>query len=685
MRLGRTTGRQTRLRSPALLFSLFVILSCAASSRRASTDVTVNMRFERAQFYDAPFPSDDLVRDDGTIAIDGFPNPDGAMLVEQGKALLASDARGFAENGGVFFTLSGAIEPERLPDMTSTTAPTAGAALIGVTAGAPDYLMRYPVTVRFEADGGPFGAPFMLSMLPLQGVPLRARTTYAAVVTRALGVAPSDEMASIAAGTRPAAMSERAFDEYRAALASLAQAGIDAADVAGLAVFTTDDPTAALGTVVRDMLSRPLPVPDSPFVRTDLFDDFCVYTATIPMPDYQEGSPPYDFANGGGTWTFDASGKPVVQRTERAGLVVTIPRGAMPPTGWPVVHFVRTGGGGTRPLVDRGPEAATGGPALVPGTGPALWFAKAGFAGASVDGPHEDIRDLTNGNEDFEIFNVFNAPALRDNVRESAAEYALFAHVLSALEIDVSDCPGASPTTARFDASRTALMGHSMGSTIAPLVLSVEPMYRAAVLSGAGASWIENILWKEQPLSVRGAFELLLGYQATHRPLDEDDPVVTLFQWAEEPADPLVYTRAVLDGPASSAPHILMEQGIVDHYIMPPIANATSLSLRLDLAGPALDGTNAELVADGAPTLESELPFSKRSQIALPASGNRVAGGGRITAVVVQHPSDGVEDGHEMVFQTDAPKREYRCFLQTWAAGQMPRVPQAGDADGPCQ
>ena len=58
---------------------------------------------------------------------------------------------------------------------------------------------------------------------------------------------------------------------------------------------------------------------------------------------------------------------------------------------------------------------------------------------------------------------------------------------------------------------------------------------------------------------------------------------------------------------------------------------------------------------------------------------------GNITAIVTQHPSDGIEDGHEMVFQTDPPKREYRCFLQTWAAGQTPILPLPGDVNGPCQ
>src|ERR1019366_10398252 len=186
----------------------------------------------------------------------------------------------------------------------------------------------------------------------------------------------------------------------------------------------------------------------------------------------------------------------------------------------------------------------------VPGSGPARQFAKAGMAGASVDGPHENLRNLTNDNEDFLMFNINNAYALRDNVRESAAEYALFAHVLAALSVDVSDCPGTT-APARFDGTKMALMGHSMGSTISPLVMSVEPMYRALVMSGAGGSWIENIIWKQLPLSVRPVVDLLLRYNQLDPPKDiqEDDPVLTLLQWAVEPADPLVYTRTLVQEP----------------------------------------------------------------------------------------------------------------------------------------
>ena len=60
-------------------------------------------------------------------------------------------------------------------------------------------------------------------------------------------------------------------------------------------------------------------------------------------------------------------------------------------------------------------------------------------------------------------------------------------------------------------------------------------------------------------------------------------------------------------------------------------------------------------------------------------------GGAAVTAIVVQHPEDGIEDGHEVVFQTEAPKNEYRCFLQSYAAGVTPTVPKGTTADAPCQ
>ena len=60
-------------------------------------------------------------------------------------------------------------------------------------------------------------------------------------------------------------------------------------------------------------------------------------------------------------------------------------------------------------------------------------------------------------------------------------------------------------------------------------------------------------------------------------------------------------------------------------------------------------------------------------------SGNR----GGTTAVVVQHLGDGIEDAHEVLFQTEAPKHEYRCFLESFLRG-TPRVLAGVSADAPC-
>ena len=296
----------------------------------------------------------------------------------------------------------------------------------------------------------------------------------------------------------------------------------------------------------------------------------------------------------------------------------------MPQKGYPMTVMIRTGAGGDRPLVDRGTQATEGGPPITPGTGPALQFARAGFAGAQIDGPHGGLRNQTGADEQLVMFNVFNPPALRDNVRESAIEIVLFEHILENVSFDASDCLGVTPGMVKFDMTRAALMGHSMGATIAPLVLAFEPAFGAAILSGAGGSWIENILYKKLPLYVKPDIELLIEYEGQHLSLTENDPVLSLFQWAEEPCDTQVYASRLLrePKPGESPRNILMEQGIVDHYILPPIANTLTMALGLDLAGDEIDTQNAELVADPNQTpLGVMLPFSGRQKIAFPVTG----------------------------------------------------------------
>jgi len=625
----------------------------------------VRMDFTRADgFFAAPFPSRELFDADGA---DVARWPTGEVDFVAGLVALARSERGASLAGGIFFTLSETpAGVQALADEATIDGPIRVRALAADGALGP----AVPVTIRYAEDGGPFGAPRMLSALPVQGIPLAPGTTYVATVAREpLGLGRGAELAALLSGSPPAGIDPA----YARAIAALAAAGEDVDALAGLAVFDTGDPTPELGRFVA--AARAEAAPDlTGLALIETYDRYCVYTKDVDIPDYQSGVLPYTSAPDG-VWTTDTGGAPVLQRRAPTRLFVTVPRAPAPAGGYPVVVFIRTGGGGDRPLIDRGLRATHGGEPIVPhGTGPAMHLAAAGWAAVSWDGPHGGPRNPTKSDEQFLMFNVLNPGATRDNVRQTALEALVVEGWLGAITIDGSGCAGASPSVT-FDGGTTTIMGHSMGGWIAPMTLALGG-FDAAILSGAGGSWIENVVHKLSPIAVRPIAEALLGYDRIGRALGEHDPVLTLLQWAGEAADPQVYGAAPPrdGGRAARDTHVLMIEGIVDTYILPPIANATALSLALDLAGTAHDERDARLAA--FVPLGALLGFVDRDQRALPIVGND---GGR-TRVVVQSPGDAIEDGHEAMFQTPAPKHQYRCFLVDLAAGVAPTV-RVGAAD----
>src|ERR1043166_6930263 len=118
-----------------LLFLLLLLSSCSTSPPHQTpqdggtpeggppaTTTSIRMHFERAGFYDAPFPSDDLIGADGLVNIAAFPNlpdPNTVAIVEQMKQLVAAGSHGFAETGAVYFSVDGDDVPQGLPDMAA--------------------------------------------------------------------------------------------------------------------------------------------------------------------------------------------------------------------------------------------------------------------------------------------------------------------------------------------------------------------------------------------------------------------------------------------------------------------------------------------------------------------------------------------------------------------------------------
>lgn len=628
-----------------------LLAACTASSPAPPGAVDHEFAQTSTDFWAAPHPSAHRLSATGTVDLGAFPNPDGTPLIADLLSLLHGRATGFATTAGISFRLRAPLDPASLPTLLGSI--ETDATLFLAELSPTGIVRRVPVDSRFEANAGPFGDDNLLTLLPLQGLPLSTGARHVAVLTTALRLTDGSALpawpgaATLLAGGCPAGLAAAPCAEYRAALV---QSGLPASSIAGLSAFTTTDPRPELLAFARFAREQnPAPPPDD-LSLVETFDDYCVFEGSTSMPVYQSGEPPY--LSNGGEILLAQDGSPALDHWETARVVLTLPRAAPPKAGFPLAMMIRTGGGGERPLVDRGERDATGA-VLVPGSGLARTFAAAGFAGMSIDGPHGGLRNISGGDEQFLIFNIANPAAMRDNLRQSAIEVSLWPALASGLSL-TEGCPD--QPAPRLDLSTLALVGHSMGATIAPLAASLSPEVRALVLSGAGGSWIENVVHKQSPLQVRPIAEAILGYG--DRELHAFDPALNLLQWAGESADPPVWGAS-----ASEGRDILVLQGIVDTYILPPMANALALSHSLDLGGESLDAAHPELQVFRP--LEELLPLVGGEVLPLPIRANRE---GR-TRVVVQHREDGVEDGHEVMFQVEAARAQVEGFLRGLAGG----------------
>ena len=46
-------------------------------------------------------------------------------------------------------------------------------------------------------------------------------------------------------------------------------------------------------------------------------------------------------------------------------------------------------------------------------------------------------------------------------------------------------------------------------------------------------------------------------------------------------------------------------------------------------------------------------------------------------------PEDEIEDGHEVIFQTEPPQHQYRCLLEGLSAGSI-TIPEGAGAEDTC-
>ena len=596
-------------------------------------------------FYGLPFPNDVRTREDGRIDLSDHVRPN--SLIELYIDAIAAQQRGFGLSSAGYLLFDGPIDASSLPwTPGGSRLPTASVYLVDVDPDSPEYGQQVPTTARFMTEAGEAIAANALAVLPFPGFVLRERTTYALVATRRLttrfgdAVLPAAELEAIAAASVPEdAALARAQAIYAPLWAWLDQPGGDEReDVVSAAVFTTQDATSLLGRV-REVVHRDLPVPRPKKVyRRAVVAGFAWYDGAFDGPTFQKGEIPYLRPEDGGAFEIDEeTGEPVLQSVDELRFSIAVPAGPMPETGWPVVIYAHGTGGDFHSFVF---------------DGTATRLTASGFAVISMDQVLHGARNRE-VSPDLAFFNLQNPFAVRDNALQGALDD--FQLLRLARNFDILErTPGG--RRVKLDAERVYFFGHSQGSLTGIPFVAHEPLVKGAVFSGAGGLLYLSLLYKTKPLDVAGIVALVLRDE----PLDQFNPFLALIQMYLDRADPASYARLLVSEPLDGTPqNVFLAAGLTDRYTPVPSIEALATAMRVDPIAPLLSPVPG-------------LALAGRDVLTPPVSGNV---DGTVTAGLLQYREVPDSDGHFVIFEVDAARRQSAVFLRSLADDGVARIP----------
>ncbi|MEO7091982.1 MAG: hypothetical protein ABI175_01950, partial [Polyangiales bacterium] len=578
---------------------------------------------------------------DGSVRLDGYINPRLSPLIKKYQAQMRGKLDGFSPIAAGWLAFSADIDTRSLPvDGKASTAPTSTLQLVDIDDASPDKGKRHPIIWRFRAPVGDYyTVANTLAFMPALGMPLREKTRYAIVATRALktkdgkSFQPNDGLLDVLDGKGAAGAA------WKGALDALDAAGIPRAQVAHLSVYTTSDPTGELLKIADDV--RKLPPP----VQTDVAYDttagtFEGYTGNYSgSPDYQQGVVP--FLSEGGNFVFDAAGLPIKQRDFSLRFYLTVPLAAscpMPAGGYPIVLYAHGTGGDYKSFTRDGTAKSLAEKCIA-----AMGIDQI-FHGARPGAPPD-----SDPNKDSKIsllfFNVENVLAARTNTRQGAIDDIARAHLVASGGLSVPADVSKSGVAVTFDPGKIGFFGHSQGGLNGPLMLAVDDQAKGGVFSGAGSEISYSVLAKTKPdPSVSNLFKVLINVSVENQDeVDELHPFISFVQTVIDPADPLhYYPHLVLAPFAGHTPKsVFMTEGVAadgsgDSFAPPRTIEAGAIAGRFPLFNP---------VVRDIPELTKTLGIPA---VGGPLKGN--AAGGKATVALAQFTPKAGRDGHFVVF-----------------------------------
>ena len=596
-----------------------------------------------------PFPTD-AVRDGlllGHIAgLERLSPTQAPLLADQ----LAS-IDGWGLRPSIEFFVQGELDPATVPAETSTL----GDPLVVVDVDPDSPARGAPVVMDWRYDA----VLHEILGSPHPGSQLREGTRYAAVLTTGVRsangqpVTSSDALDQLLHTTPP--RWQTTADAYR----ELDQAPELAGRIVAIAAFTTQHATDAL-VKARDQLSNTSVIPPPRLHLDDpkiIFDTPARLDALLGQAQRDTSGPRAGLEQWGtdnptgiahdhvaavatgwfrtvrfrrsddgsfepdqGTFDLGPGGFPRPLSLDSIPVTVILPKGPVPPSGFPVVIFGH-GLGGSRhdalnlaePLTEQGYAIVAidewaAGSRFDPTDHINNLSSKAGFTGdpSLPDG----FGDTTGAPTQLALFEGFkNIVAIRDAFRQSVLDFSRLA-LLVQTDPDLSALAGPyGGAVPHLDPRRVAYLGESFGTIIGTQLAAIEPTIRLYVLDVPGGGVIDYIFPNSPYIS-----SLAQGFvNQIYRPrgtVDRFHPLVANMQALLDAGDPLSYAPYVLhshlnvDSGAIGPRHVVLIQAVTDEIM--PAASTIELARRLGI---------------GVLTPELNAP-SDLPHVASPASGN---------------------------------------------------------------
>jgi hypothetical protein len=631
-------------------------------------------------FYRLPYPNDARVRPDGTINLDGHPGP-GALIPAAGDVVggmlraAAVDVDGFGPNQAVFLRFSETPDKETL----SIGLPGQGTvAVVDLTQNTETYGQLVPFRYELSGERTSYICHNWLAASPNDGSPWLPGHTYALFITRGVTdidgnviTQDPDFRAAIAAARPPDDRLAITWSSYAPLRLWLQGTGLSPDQLAGGTVFTLQDPVAEVEHLREAVAAEPVPTlnelslcgvdpdrfadPADPTrgCQTNTADAWLEVQATVTLPQYQVGNPPFkDAVDGGG---IDLSQRIVVPtRSEDVHISLSVPKGIpMPEEGWPVILYGHGTGGSYTSAVREGLVAELSQVTLEDGS--VQPFMLLGFD-APLHGPraHPEAQkqawldlDPEAYAPDVLFFNPLNARAARDNALQEVVDLWSLVKLLRTFDLP----EWSSPTDERIkvDPEQIYYLGHSQGAVVGATFLAHEAHVQAAVLSGGGGLTIGSLLNKRSPHDLPA----MIAAGLADPQLSRTHPLLNIAQQIAERSDGVNHARSVLQDPVEGdrARHILQIYGVGDSYS----PDVTQFSLARALGLSQVPGASSPLLFLNTTTL--------------PASGNLNG----VTGVVMLYENQG-EDAHFVLFDRADTMHHVRTFFATAVRDGVPTV-----------